>query len=85
MGERSIDELERRLAVIEAKAEIEHVMKSYCRSADRRRPDDFRDNFHPDSTHNHIPYFKGLSSEFAMGLAAHLDALFTSHFLTNIE
>jgi len=85
MVERSIDELERRLASIEAKAEIEHAMKSYCRSADRRNIDAFRDNFHPDSTHNHIPYFKGLSSDFAQGLTAHLDALFTSHFLTNIE
>ncbi len=85
MAERSIDELELRLALIEAKAEIEHAVKSYAHSADRRDVDAFLDNFHPDSTHNHIPYFKGTSREFAGGLAAHLDALFTSHFLTNIE
>ena len=59
MSERSIEALERRLALIEAKAEIERAMKSYCRSADRRNLDAFLDNFHPDSTHNHIQYFKG--------------------------
>jgi hypothetical protein len=85
MAERSIDELERRLALIEAKAEIEHVIKSYGRSADRRNVDAFIDSFHPDSTHNHIQYFKGASRDFVQGLAAHHDALFTSHFLSNIE
>ena len=86
MAERSIDALERRLALIEAKAEIEHALTSYCRSADRRKLDAFLDNFHPDSTHHHIQYFKGPSRVFADGgFAAHRDALFTSHFLTNIE
>jgi hypothetical protein len=86
VNDNELKALSRKIETIEAKAEIEHVLKNYCRSADRRRFEDFVGNFHPDSTHNHIGYYEGPSRMFAEGgFQAHADAVFTAHYLTNIE
>jgi hypothetical protein len=78
--------LERRIAVIEARAEIESVLRTNAHSADRRDLETFKSTFHPDSTHHHVGHYKGTSLEFAdVGFGVLFVCEFTAHYLTNIE
>lgn len=78
--------LERRIAALEARGEIESLLRGYAHSADRRDLARFKASFHPQSTHHHAGHYRGSSLEFAeVGFAALAVCEFTAHYLTNIE
>lgn len=78
--------LARRVAVLEARHEIERVIRLYGHAGDQRDSELLATAFHPGSTHIHSGVFEGLSADFAV---AGIDALgvteSSSHYLSNVE